>query len=137
MVPPAGSPSHKSWTELLSAAPFSDGADFRHKHHASVHGRLCGAYAKQCGSLWRADAVMRWLHASASRLVQMHESAIFANKLAASREAWCSAPLSIVESLTKDYSELLPDDVGEAPRLPTVLDKAAQARLHPPMPQTG
>lgn len=136
--PPGGSPSREAWADLLARPPFSDAADFRHERHAAAHGRLCGAYARRCGALWRADPVLRWLHACAARLAGMHASPLFASELAAARAAWSAAPLCLAEALAEDYLELLPDDGpgSEAtPRLPPALERAAQARLHPPHPR--
>jgi len=133
---PGGSFSRRSWADLLAQPPFSDAADFRHARHSTAHARLCGAYAKRCGSLWRADLVLRWLHSCAARLVGMYESSVFAAELSARRAAWCEATLCLTEALEQDYPDLLPDEgSGEAPKLPSVLEQAAQARLHPPAQQ--
>uniref|UniRef100_A0A7S4PUS7 Uncharacterized protein n=1 Tax=Alexandrium monilatum TaxID=311494 RepID=A0A7S4PUS7_9DINO len=129
---PGGSPSRQSWADLLAQPPFSNAADFRHAEHAGAHGRICGAYAKRCGSLWRADLVLRWLHGCTARLVSMHESSAFAARLSARRASWCEAPLCLGEALERDYPDLLPDDSVEAPKMPPLLEEAAQARLHPP-----
>jgi len=54
---PGGSPSRETWADLFSKPPFADAASFRHETHSGAHGRICGAYAKRCGSLWKADLV--------------------------------------------------------------------------------
>jgi len=132
-APPAGYPSREPWISLLAQPPFSNASDFRHARYGNAHGRLCAAYAKRCGSLWRPDPVQRWLHSCAARLVSMHESSVFAADLTAARTGWSKAPLCLQEALSKDYADLLPEEgVNEAPMPPPVIDRAVQARLHPP-----
>lgn len=130
---PGGSLSRETWADLSAKPPFSDAADYRHGRHAGAHGRLCGAYAKRCGPLWRPELVLRWLHACAARLVSMHASPLFAAELTAARRAWTSAELALEQALAGDFADISPDLVGsEAPPMPPVLERAAQARLHPP-----
>lgn len=125
---PGGSSSRVPWGELLGQPPFSDAADFRHEAHGSVHGRLCLAYAKRCGALWRADLSMRWLHSCAARLVSMHASSVFAADLSAARQCWRCSPLCVEDALRADYGEL----ATEEGQTPPAFERAIQARLHPP-----
>merc|ERR1712003_337744 len=107
---PGGSSSRSSWAELLSKPPFSNAMEHRHELHAAAHGRICGAYAKRCGSLWRGDLTLRWLHACAARLTVIHESSVFAADLASARDAWAATSSGLDGCLTLRYSDLSPAD---------------------------
>lgn len=129
---PSGSVSREAWTTLLGKPPFSNAADFRHQHHAAIHGRICALYARQCGRLWRADQPMQWLHACAARLVAMHESSVFAAELTDARSAW-SRSVMCMESVFFDYVDLSSEEASsEMTKPPPMLEKTFQARLFPP-----
>merc|ERR1711925_66518 len=97
-----------------------------------MHARLCTAYAKRCGALWRADAAARWLHAGAARLVAMHESYLFAADLTMARAKWRESQVSLCNDLQKDYIAVNPEDgASENPPIPPTLRRAAEARLLP------
>lgn len=136
-VAPPGSVSKESWADLLGRQPFSDAADYRHTRHGAAQSRLCGAYTKQCGALWRADLALRWLHSCAARLVRMHESTVFAEDLSTARTAWSCAPVCFEEAFAQDYVELQLPGEARATDHPPAFDRAFQARLHPPQPPAG
>eukprot|EP00933_Yihiella_yeosuensis_P022618 TRINITY_DN17795_c0_g1_i2.p1 TRINITY_DN17795_c0_g1~~TRINITY_DN17795_c0_g1_i2.p1 ORF type:complete len:779 (-),score=180.67 TRINITY_DN17795_c0_g1_i2:207-2474(-) len=130
---PSRSPSRETWVALLARPPFSDGAGFGHERHKVAQGRIAGAYAKRCGSLWKANSALVWLHACASRLASMHESSAFASELAAARSAWSSSDLC-VDGALNDFDDLWPEEgsMEGAVHTPPSLEKALQARLYPP-----
>ena len=126
---PSGS---ESWLDLLAAPPFSNSMEFCHSQHASAHGRLCVAYAKLCGPLWK-DAV-KWLHACCARWARLHCSEVFVNDIEAARRSWASSRLALCEAL-EDYKDLLSDECAENPAPAPILERAMTARLHPPRDQ--
>lgn len=52
---PKGSGSE--WISLLTQPPFVDGLTYRHAQHSVAQGRICAAYAKLCGPLWKDEPV--------------------------------------------------------------------------------
>ncbi|CAE7948237.1 TCF25 [Symbiodinium sp. KB8] len=126
---PSGS---ESWLDLLAAPPFSNSMEFCHSQHASAHGRLCVAYAKLCGPLWK-DAV-KWLHACCARWARLHCSEVFVDDIEAARRSWASSRLALCEAL-EDYKDLLSDECAENPAPAPILERAMTARLHPPRDQ--
>eukprot|EP00439_Symbiodinium_sp_Y106_P085921 s1324_g30.t1 len=127
---PSGS---ESWLDLLAAPPFSNSMEFCHSQHALAHGRLCVAYAKLCGPLWK-DAV-KWLHACSARWARIHCSEVFAKDIDAARRSWASSRLALCEALD-DYKDLLSDECAENPTPAPILERAMTARLHPPRNQS-
>lgn len=129
--PPGGSPSKETFASLFSRQPFCNAADFRHSRYAQPHGRIAAAYAKRCGSLWKADLALRWLHAAMARLAAMHESSLFAAELTQARRSWSESELCASTAL-EDALDLLPEEgLTVATPSPLPLEQARLTRLLP------
>ena len=106
-----------------------DAGNFRHSEHSVAHGRICAAYAKLCGVLWK-DEPMKVLYTCALRWVKFHESEIFVKDIAEARSRWANSCFYFSEALV-DYQDVLPDDGLANPAVPLLLERALTARLHP------
>ncbi len=50
----------------------SVGDDSSREHGALVE-ELCRCYVEKCGSLWKADVVLKWLHSASLRLNELYK----------------------------------------------------------------
>jgi len=126
--PPAGSPCKLTWEELIKCRPFFKFSEFRHEKFFLSLAHMADAYAHLAGALWRGDALLRWLHACAGRLVQMSESSLFDAELTEARNEWRRSRFGLEHALSEDYGypDFSVSEVREG-RLPAVCLKSLDA----------